>query len=42
VGVEAVSYAGMIHGFVGMGAIFEDAKLAVDEIVTALRAAFAG
>ena len=34
-------YDGMIHGFFGMDAVFDSAKLAMDEAITALRAALA-
>jgi acetyl esterase/lipase len=43
-GVEVVCtrYAGMIHGFVGMAHLLEGGQQAIDQLVNALNAAFAG
>lgn len=38
--VEATRYEGMFHGFFGMGAMIDVAKVAFDDAVAALRAAF--
>lgn len=39
--VEAVRYAGQIHGFVGLAALLDDGRDALDRAGAALRAAFA-
>ena len=41
VAVSHTAYAGMIHGFLRMGALVDDAGTAIDEGAAALRAAFA-
>jgi acetyl esterase len=38
--VTARNYEGMFHGFFGMTALIDAAKLAFDDAVAALRAAF--
>jgi acetyl esterase len=40
--VELKRYAGMIHGFFGMGALLTQARTATAEAAAALRSAFAG
>jgi acetyl esterase len=39
VAVEAIRYEGQIHGFVGMAALLDDGKDALDRAGAALRAA---
>ena len=40
--VRTTRYAGMIHGFFGMGAVFPQARTAINEAAAALGAAFRG
>ena len=40
--VRTTRYAGMIHGFFGMGALFPQARTAIDEAAAALGGAFRG
>jgi acetyl esterase len=38
--VEHIRYHGMVHGFVGMAGILDDARSALDQIAATLRRAF--